>query len=123
MAKGRSSPPAAPQQWRGEDITQLSDDAFESVLRELVECKPQARSSSLVRSLRREVRDQEELFDGSLHALPPSLLSSSSPSSSSAARSHHHHPRPGGGGSVSLQVTTVLQHAFSLSGGGRGRKP
>ncbi|XP_077533538.1 uncharacterized protein LOC144145717 isoform X2 [Haemaphysalis longicornis] len=103
VAKGRSSPPAAPQQWRGEDITQLSDDAFESVLRELVECKPQARSSSLVRSLRREVRDQEELFDGSLHALPPSLLSSSSPSSSSTARSHHHHPRPGGGGSVSLQ--------------------
>ncbi|XP_037565363.1 uncharacterized protein LOC119445113 [Dermacentor silvarum] len=78
------------------DINQLSDDAFESVLRELVECKPQARSSSLVRSLRREVRDQEELFDGSLHALP--LLSSS------ASGGHHqprHHHRPGG--SVSLQ--------------------
>lgn len=95
---------ALPQQWREEaeegvgerDINQLSDDAFESVLRELVECKPQARSSSLVRSLRREVRDQEELFDGSLHALP--LLSSS------ASGGHHqprHHHRPGG--SVSLQ--------------------
>ncbi|XP_050052519.1 uncharacterized protein [Dermacentor andersoni] len=94
---------ALPQQWREEeegvgerDINQLSDDAFESVLRELVECKPQARSSSLVRSLRREVRDQEELFDGSLHALP--LLSSS------ASGGHHqprHHHRPGG--SISLQ--------------------
>lgn len=66
------------------------------MLRELVECKPQARSSSLVRSLRREVRDQEELFDGSLHALP--LLSSS------ASGGHHqsrHHNRPGG--SLSLQ--------------------
>ncbi|KAH6934319.1 hypothetical protein HPB50_022911 [Hyalomma asiaticum] len=97
---------ALSQQWRQEeeeeggvgerDINQLSDDAFESVLRELVECKPQARSSSLVRSLRREVRDQEELFDGSLHALP--LLSSS------ASGGHHqsrHHNRPGG--SLSLQ--------------------
>lgn len=95
---------ALPQQWRAEeeggvgerDINQLSDDAFESVLRELVECKPQARSSSLVRSLRREVRDQEELFDGSLHALP--LLSSSASGGHHQSR-HHHRP----GGSLSLQ--------------------
>lgn len=94
---------ALPQQWREEegcvgerDINQLSDDAFESVLRELVECKPQARSSSLVRSLRREVRDQEELFDGSLHALP--LLSSSASGGHHQSR-HHHRP----GGSLSLQ--------------------
>ncbi|KAK8775988.1 hypothetical protein V5799_030666 [Amblyomma americanum] len=95
VAKGPS------QQWREEggeqDITKLSDDAFESVLRELVECKPQARSSSLVRSLRREVRDQEELFDGSRHTLP--LLSSSASSGGHHQPRHHHRP----GGSVSLQ--------------------
>lgn len=96
VAKGPS------QQWREEgggeqDITKLSDDAFESVLRELVECKPQARSSSLVRSLRREVHDQEELFDGSRHTLP--LLSSSVSSGGHHQPRHHHRP----GGSVSLQ--------------------
>lgn len=109
MAKGRSSPPA---EWREEDITQLSDDAFESVLRELVECKPQARSSSLVRSLRREVCDQEELFDGSLHALP-TLLSSSSSSTASSGGRHH---RPGGGGSVSLQDLASSPSSMPPSG-------
>ncbi|CAN8016998.1 unnamed protein product, partial [Ixodes persulcatus] len=51
------------------DLSQLSDEQFEDILKELAQCKSAARSSSLVRCLRRGVRDREEA-PPSLHGAP-----------------------------------------------------
>ncbi|KAL3259000.1 hypothetical protein MRX96_016659 [Rhipicephalus microplus] len=118
---------ALPQQWRAEEeggcggsgtLTSSRTTPLRVCCVSWWSASRRRARARLVRSLRREVRDQEELFDGSLHALP--LLSSSASGGHHQSR-HHHRP----GGSLSLQdlATSPLPCHRPAWCGRAGRSP